>query len=69
MIGEVLTMSELKPCPFCGKRPGVHRSTFSEKYRIRCDQKGGCGAETASCGTKEQAIDAWNRRMGEGEKG
>lgn len=56
-------MVELKPCPFCGKRPIVHRSLFSEKYRIRCEN--GCGAETAPFSTKEKAIEVWNTRANE----
>ena len=52
--------TELKPCPFCGEIPKLHRSNFSEKYRVRCEN--GCGAETAPFGVKEKAILAWNRR-------
>lgn len=50
----------LKPCPCCGKTPIIHRSVFSEQYRIRCES--GCGLETAPFGTKEKAVEAWNRR-------
>lgn len=56
-------MNGVKNCPFCGKSPSIYRSTFSERYRIRCDKKGGCGAGTASYGLKEKAIKAWNRRV------
>ena len=52
--------NELELCPFCGHKPSIYRSTFSERYRVRCEN--GCGAETASFGTKEKAIKAWNRR-------
>ena len=48
-------------CPFCGKKPKIYRSTFSERYRVRCED--GCGAETAPFSTKEKAVMAWNRRM------
>ena len=51
----------LKPCPFCGNFPKIHRSNFSERYRVRCEN--GCGAETAPFSTKEMAIKAWNRRI------
>ena len=54
-------MDELKLCPFCGKRPEIRRSNFSERYRVRCEN--GCGAETAPKGTKEKAVKAWNRRV------
>lgn len=54
---------ELKRCPFCGERPVVYRSSFSERYRIRCER--GCGAETAPYGNKEKAIKKWNMRADE----
>lgn len=54
---------ELARCPFCGKHPVIYRSVFSEKYRVRCDGKDGCGAETAPFGAKEKAIKAWNKRV------
>ena len=50
----------LKKCPFCGKRPIIHRSVYHERYRVRCDK--GCGVQTLSFVYKEQAIEAWNRR-------
>lgn len=52
--------NNLKPCPFCGKRPILHRSTYSERYRIICDA--GCGAMTSSRASAEKAIESWNRR-------
>jgi len=58
-------MAELKPCPFCGKSPKIHRSNFSERYRVRCES--GCGAETACYGIKEKAVNAWNTRTKESE--
>lgn len=58
--------NELKPCPFCGKYPLLYRSTFSERYRVRCEK--GCGAETAPYGTKLKAKEAWNRRAYEETK-
>ena len=57
--------NELRPCPFCGKTPKIHRSVFSEQYRIRCEN--GCGAETAPFGTKDKAIEKWNRRVDNAE--
>ena len=53
-------MTELLPCPFCAGKPELHRSNFTERYRVRCED--GCGAETAPFGTKEKAITAWNTR-------
>lgn len=54
-------MFELLRCPFCGKKPKIYRSTFSEMYRIRCED--GCGTETAPFGNKEKAIKVWNTRI------
>lgn len=52
-------MTELNPCPFCGGKAEIHRSVYSERYRGRCKQ---CGAQTMPRGTKENAIEDWNRR-------
>jgi Lar family restriction alleviation protein len=70
-------MSEkLKPCPFCGKEVAVFTTCKEEedcaKFEvcedvgylcIVCDfNKGGCGASGGYHETREEAIDAWNRR-------
>ena len=54
-------MDEIKNCPFCGNKPKIYRSVFSEYYRIRCEN--GCGAETAPFFIKDEAIKAWNARI------
>ena len=52
-------MAELNPCPFCGGESEIHRSVYNETYRGRCKR---CGAQTRPRGTKENAIEDWNRR-------
>ena len=58
-------MSELKPCPFCGEMPIIHGEESGDYY-IECINVG-CACLPTSCfyETKEQAIEAWNRREGE----
>lgn len=53
----------LKPCR-CGTRPCFYQDKFGV-WRAVCP---GCGDEERHH-NKQEAIDAWNRRVGEGEKG
>ena len=48
------------PCPFCGEMPTV---TESPDYEVRCENDD-CpiAPSTYRYGTREQAIDDWNRR-------
>lgn len=66
--------TELKPCPFCGRTDKlVFYETVQEfddceihQYTIYCDASGdktGCGASCGYQRTKEEAIEAWNRRV------
>lgn len=48
--------TKLKPCPFCG---GEARFANTDENWIACVD---CGAETTFFDTKEEAIEAWNRR-------
>nr|DAO12410.1 MAG TPA: restriction alleviation protein [Caudoviricetes sp.] len=56
-------MTELKPCPFCGGTGERWNVVSTSKKRplswVKCKL---CGATTASYGTEEQAVNAWNRR-------
>ena len=67
--------AKLKPCPFCGGKAAVllnpqyyfsdagqiqHRQKLF--YRIACHA---CGALTQLMETKQEAIEAWNRRTKE----
>ena len=69
-------MNELKPCPFCGNEKLVilEESTDSEiyeniiNYAVCCDfHRGGCGATSGYRISEEEAIEAWNKRVGEQE--
>lgn len=58
-------MFELKPCPFCGRDPRMHKdqwkdtSGMKKSYWVRCIHCGSCSEEYR---TAEQAAAAWNRR-------
>ena len=64
---------ELKPCPFCGAGWKIveHKIEFKREkepiketgWYINCNT--GCNARTTNWHTKEQAIQAWNRRTNE----
>ena len=67
-------MAELKPCPFCGgeaEEAYVKRKKWFARFRypyithvtyIRCKV---CQATTMVRWTREEAIEAWNRRAGD----
>ncbi len=67
-------MTELKPCPFCGRKPTkVRQHQVAGMGRIYYSI--GCVAPNSSCAVKphtrffnseEVAIEAWNRRAGDG---
>ena len=55
-------MTELKPCPHCGKTDSVYYSPYERL--VVCDIRvGGCGAAGgAGDNTEHGAIEAWNTR-------
>ena len=65
-------MTELKPCPFCGNRPEIFVdnalfSLFQEdeentNFKVSCH----CGIHTKFHQTRKEAIETWNRRVGDG---
>ncbi len=73
---------ELKPCPFCGGKAEYKRTAIKtngawcDAVNVRCTV---CDARTGRVlydakkhpnGEEYEAVkDAWNRRVGEGEKG
>lgn len=68
--------SELKPCPFCGKREPVEmitverNSEYCNGYFVLCSySNNGCGAAGAIRYTKEDATYEWNRREGDVKDG
>ena len=68
-----MTNNELKPCPFCG---GKNVSTFEEQfislttrwYVCQCEECGIFSRIDRGGSTEQEAIDAWNRRVGEQEQ-
>ncbi len=66
-------MSELKPCPFCGKKALVHREESccgqSDSILVRCSD-GECGADGWYWDDGDKEMEAvaraqWNNRPGE----
>ena len=55
-------MTELKKCPFCGSEARLN--TCSVKYFVECTHETWCEVlpKTWLYNTKEEAIEAWNRR-------
>ena len=61
---------ELKPCPFCGRKPSkvreIHTPTISNTfYRVECKaplSKCGVNPQTRFFESRDAAIKAWNRR-------
>ena len=52
-------MEKLKPCPFCGGEACILEICgYDMPFEVFC----GCGGRVAYYETKEEAIDAWNRR-------
>ena len=54
------TMTELKPCPFCGGKAEFRGGSSTTPY-IRCKE---CGGRTMSSYDSAKLIAAWNRRAG-----
>lgn len=56
---------KLKPCPFCGGEAGIYKRVLdwaTWDYKIACSK---CRCETDIYGTKQEVIEAWNKRVGE----
>ena len=63
---------ELKFCPFCGEEEAptvivrAGQNGWRDRNAVLCDyEKGGCGAESGWYHSREEAVDAWNRRVDE----
>jgi Lar family restriction alleviation protein len=61
---ETQEINKMESCPFCGcKRVDVVHKTINncdyEWFAACCE----CGASSANCKTKQEAIDAWNKRI------
>jgi Lar family restriction alleviation protein len=57
-------MAELKPCPFCGGEAGVMRYHHIKGAYCFCTV---CKVRMPNAMTREEAIEAWNRRTNDGQ--
>ena len=62
------TVSDLKPCPFCGNTPTIRiyngEDGWRDRYAVLCRyDEGGCGAESGLYHYQAEAIEAWNKRV------
>lgn len=55
-------MTELKKCPFCGS--SARLNVCNKKYFVECSHDNWCETlpKTWFYNTREEAIEAWNRR-------
>lgn len=49
---------DLKPCPFCGNKAYLLNMEDRDGYDVKCN----CRARIVDCGSRDLAIEAWNRR-------
>lgn len=56
-------MAELKPCKCPGNKPTLITHWMEEKIIESYVYCFGCGTSTDKYTSKEQAIDAWNKRV------
>ena len=56
---------KLLPCPFCGGEARTHYVKGYELWEVSCGQ---CGVEMSAYLSEAEAIEAWNRRTGKGDK-
>ena len=54
-----MTMSELKPCPFCGCEDIEEFNFCGDLFYVQCTNCSGC---VGACDTAEEAVEEWNRR-------
>lgn len=72
MNGGRIMVDELKSCPFCGKEVCVTRGAIEcgiIDYSIfcwNCWHRGGIHTGTRDHETRQEAVDAWNRRTASG---
>lgn len=55
------TETGLKPCPFCGSRAKIYQA-YDNNFCIQCPK---CTVTSPYCKSKEEAVEAWNRRVKE----
>lgn len=62
-LGKAEEMAELKKCPFCGGKAELYKSfDYVNKYKVECAK---CEMCSPNYNKSEEAIKAWNRRVGE----
>ena len=54
------TMTELKPCPFCGGEAEVWVSNITDRAIVYCTV---CDAQIRIRQNEQEAIEAWNKRV------
>ena len=66
-------MAELKPCPFCGRRPNILVEVTQFKthpfiYKVGCEYSA-CFVNpcTPTSHIREHSIETWNRRAEDGK--
>lgn len=53
-----MTKNDLKPCPWCLSRPGLHKQRGRFGWQVLCV----CGARLGSFRGSEEAVKQWNSR-------
>lgn len=66
-MNEPDSIEGLKPCPFCGGDAEFTNGGYwgRELFKVRCNHKDKCVIlpETGAYFIKQQAAEAWNRRV------
>ena len=65
-------MTELKPCPFCGSRDVDYAFQYETKFTkpysfVGCAECGGMMVDRNLDHCLNDAIEAWNRRVGDSD--
>ena len=57
-----MTEPKLKPCPFCGGEAEIFVSDITDRALVYCKC---CDAQIKMQQNEQEAIEAWNKRVGE----
>ena len=57
-----MTEPKLKPCPFCGGEAEIFVSDITDRALVYCR---GCDAQIKMQQNEQEAVEAWNKRVGE----
>ena len=58
-------IEKLRPCPFCGSEAELHTDPEDEFWEVDCLNIDCILCKTRYYATKQEAIKAWNRRIGD----